>query len=38
MSELSFMEKLLDGVEVEWIALGVVLSNFSEANGLSDLS
>lgn len=24
MSEMNYMEKLLDGVEVEWVALGTV--------------
>ena len=27
MSHLSYMEKLLDGVEVEWIALGGLAEN-----------
>ncbi len=33
MSELSFMERLLDGVEVEWKALGT-LGDFIRGNGM----
>ena len=34
MSELSFMEKLLDGVEVEWIALGGGVVEFQRGKRL----
>lgn len=33
MSELSYLEKLLDGVEVEWMSLGDI-GNFIRGNGL----
>lgn len=33
MSELSYLEKLLDGVEVEWLSLGE-LGDFIRGNGL----
>ncbi len=33
MSQLSYMEKLLDGVEVEWKALGEI-GEFIRGNGL----
>jgi len=34
MSEFSFMEKLLDGVEVEWPALGEV-ANYEQPTNIS---
>ncbi len=30
MSEMSYLEKLLDGVEVEWLPLGGALLNKSD--------